>query len=187
MDEVTLETIEPFETLRLRARSTTIDDAVEHFAARRRVDTDSARMRFLGRPPAVDVAEIRDRFARLTAQFSADLAALSFTLRDHDERYVGVAGFTRWSRKDKRSEMFWELDPLFERRGYATEAASALLRFGLTRLGLHRVEAWAHVDHVRSRRVAERIGLKHEATLRDFWASGTGGFDTAAVYSLVVE
>lgn len=47
-------------------------------------------------------------------------------------------------------------------KGYGLEAASACLRYGLDKLGLERVCANMPADHIASRKVAERLGMKLE-------------------------
>lgn len=47
-------------------------------------------------------------------------------------------------------------------RGYATEAAGALLRFGLTTAGLDRIISIRDVDNVQSRHVQEKLGMQFE-------------------------
>jgi ribosomal-protein-alanine N-acetyltransferase len=47
-------------------------------------------------------------------------------------------------------------------RGFATELASAWLTFGFTNLGLDRIIAVAHQGNAGSRRVMEKIGMRHE-------------------------
>jgi RimJ/RimL family protein N-acetyltransferase len=57
-------------------------------------------------------------------------------------------------------EIGWRLRPAFWRRGYASEAASAILRYGFDRLGLDEVVAEIDVDNAASISVAERIGMR---------------------------
>lgn len=79
-------------------------------------------------------------------------------------------------------------------RGLATEAARAMLEFGFGVLGLHRIYATADARNEQSTRVMQKLGMKHEGTLRknlylrdafrdtvlysiledDFWASAGG-------------
>jgi ribosomal-protein-alanine N-acetyltransferase len=47
-------------------------------------------------------------------------------------------------------------------RGYATEAAMAVLRYGFTQLGLERISGWIDPENEPSQRVAERIGMTVE-------------------------
>ena len=48
-------------------------------------------------------------------------------------------------------------------RGYATEGARAALAFGFTALGLAEIVAMTAAGNERSRRVMERLGMKHNA------------------------
>jgi RimJ/RimL family protein N-acetyltransferase len=55
-----------------------------------------------------------------------------------------------------------------------TEAASALVGFGFTHLGLHRIWATCAVDNIGSRRVLEKLGMTREAHLREhLWGQRT--------------
>jgi RimJ/RimL family protein N-acetyltransferase len=58
-------------------------------------------------------------------------------------------------------EIGWRLDRRAWGHGYATEAASAALRFGLLDRGLDRIISIRHVENVRSARVMEKLGLLH--------------------------
>jgi RimJ/RimL family protein N-acetyltransferase len=51
--------------------------------------------------------------------------------------------------------------------GYATEAACAMVNFGFETLHLHRIYAEALSENVASRRVLEKVGMRHEGTLRE--------------------
>ena len=52
-------------------------------------------------------------------------------------------------------------------RGYASEAAGAVVDFGFDHLGLHRIWAVCVVGNQGSVRVLERVGMVREGTLRD--------------------
>ena len=51
-------------------------------------------------------------------------------------------------------------------RGYATEAAEALVAFGFEKLGMHRICAFCDVDNGASVRVLEKAGFQREGLLR---------------------
>ena len=61
-------------------------------------------------------------------------------------------------------EIGWRLRPAFWGLGYATEAASAVLRHGFDHLGLDEVLAEIDAANIASIRVAERIGLRRRAS-----------------------
>jgi RimJ/RimL family protein N-acetyltransferase len=52
--------------------------------------------------------------------------------------------------------------------GYATEAASTLLRFGFTELGVKRVVAGCHPENLASVRVLTKVGMKASAPQAEF-------------------
>jgi RimJ/RimL family protein N-acetyltransferase len=79
------------------------------------------------------------------------------------ELHVGDAGLTQ-KRIEGRAEV--EVLYFFARpfwgRGFATEAARALVDYGFRELGLERIVALIHPENQASMRVAERIGLAFE-------------------------
>jgi RimJ/RimL family protein N-acetyltransferase len=69
------------------------------------------------------------------------------------------------SREHAGGEVGYVLNPALGGRGYATEAARAMLRLGFEDLGLHRIVARIDEDNVPSVRLARRLGLRQEARL----------------------
>jgi [ribosomal protein S5]-alanine N-acetyltransferase len=65
------------------------------------------------------------------------------------------------------ADIGYELDPQHWNHGYATEAARAILDFGFSRFGVHRI--WAHcvADNFGSAHVLEKLGMKLEGRLRE--------------------
>lgn len=64
-------------------------------------------------------------------------------------------------------EIGWRLGYDHWGRGYATEAARAVLRHGFGPLGLQEIVSFTAVNNIRSRAVMERIGLRRQPE-RDF-------------------
>lgn len=65
--------------------------------------------------------------------------------------------------KGVQAEIGWTLDPAAAGRGYATEAAGALLDVCFGDLGLRRVEAGAFAANEPSWRLMERLGMRRES------------------------
>ena len=59
-------------------------------------------------------------------------------------------------------EIGWVFHQAYHRRGYATEAALALLRYGFEELQLHRVIATCQPENIPSYRVMEKVGMRRE-------------------------
>jgi ribosomal-protein-alanine N-acetyltransferase len=60
---------------------------------------------------------------------------------------------------------YWIAKP-YRNMGYATEAVSAILRYGFSALGLARVQAFHSAGNPASGRVLEKAGMSCEGTLR---------------------
>lgn len=69
-------------------------------------------------------------------------------------------------------EILWRLAPQFWGRGYASEAAEAVLNMASQKLAIAEVVAFTVVDNLRSIRVMERLGMQRDPT---------GDFDHPAV------
>jgi ribosomal-protein-serine acetyltransferase len=91
--------------------------------------------------------------------------ALSFGLwwKGH---LVGVAGFNRIDHTNQCAAIGYWLGAEAEGYGLMTAAVAALIRHGFRTLKLNRIEIRAAVRNRRSRAVAERLGFRHEGTLR---------------------
>jgi len=91
---------------------------------------------------------------------------LAITLRP-GEQLIGNCGIRLKSAGARDADIGYELAPEQWGRGYATEAARALLRFGFEELKLHRIWAWCLAENVASTRVLEKIGMQREGRLRE--------------------
>ena len=71
-------------------------------------------------------------------------------------------------------EIGWRLARAVWGKGYATEAAGAVLRDAFERLGLAEIVSYTAADNVRSQAVMERLGMQRDP-LRDFSTPGRRG------------
>ncbi len=79
-------------------------------------------------------------------------------------RVIGNVGFNTQRIGDERQGMIgWTLGVAFEGRGYATEAATALIDHLFCVEGFHRLFAKTSPDNGRSWRLMERLGMRREA------------------------
>lgn len=59
-------------------------------------------------------------------------------------------------------EIGWVFNPKYYNKGYATEAASAIVKYGFEDLKLHRIVATCQPENIPSYRVMEKIGMRRE-------------------------
>ena len=85
--------------------------------------------------------------------------------RKGDGAVIGLLSFVR--RSYGQDEIGYALGLAYRGRGYATEAARALLAYAFAELGLHRVQATTSPANQGSWRVMERLGMRLEGRLRE--------------------
>ncbi|MCC7358294.1 MAG: GNAT family N-acetyltransferase [Anaerolineales bacterium] len=136
------------------------------FAALRRIDGDPEVLRYRSRPeitPAATLAFLvqADHDALKPA---ADRRQWAFAgVRQADDALLVQIGLTR--ARDGADEAFLWYSTRRDAwgKGYAAEAAAAVLVFGFEALGLRRLFAECHPDNRASLRVMQKIGLLPEA------------------------
>ena len=82
-------------------------------------------------------------------------------------KMIGTCGFTRFDFPHNIGEVGYVLSPAFHGRGFGTEAAARVLRFGFEELGLHRIEVKFMQGNDASLHVAEKLGMSFEGYRRD--------------------
>ncbi|MBP0454294.1 GNAT family N-acetyltransferase [Kitasatospora sp. RG8] len=97
---------------------------------------------------------------------------------------VGSQGLVRCPGRPGTAEVGWWAVKEFRGRGYTVEAAREVARYGLTELGMRRLEWVAYVGNEGSRAVAEKVGFRFEGTLRSF-AEQRGEFRDSWVAGLL--
>ena len=147
--------IDTVETPRLLLRPFAPDDwrAVHAYAS------DPAVMKYI---PGGAMSE--DQVRAFAGQNEGDEAKAAVVLKPED-RLIGHLPFHPWY-APRIYEIGWVFDPRYHGRGYATEAAAALLRHGFETLGLHRIVATCQPENAASWRVMEKIGMRREAHFR---------------------
>ena len=79
---------------------------------------------------------------------------------------IGAIGL-HVKRADRRAELGFWLGTAHWGKGYCTEAARAMVAFGFETLKLHRIHASHFAGNTASRRVLEKLGMRHEGCSRE--------------------
>jgi RimJ/RimL family protein N-acetyltransferase len=122
-------------------------------------------VRWLYDDPATE-DDSRARLARRVGETRFALTGDAFGLAvERDGAVVGDVSLFLISAEHLQGELGYIVHPGHQGRGYATEAAGALLDHALDAFGLHRVVGRIEPRNVASGRVLERIGMTREALL----------------------
>ncbi len=90
---------------------------------------------------------------------------------------AGVVGYVY--ARSGRAELGYWLGEAFRWRGIMRRAVRVVAEDAHTRLKIHRVEVLCRVDNLRSRSVAESLGIPLEAIMRGWWPDKEGRRDIA--------
>ena len=155
----------PIETARLRLRPFTRGDVDAVTAYRSREDVT----RFLFDEPMSRQAcaeAVQARVGQTSWTEEGDRIFLAVERAD-DAAMIGEVLLLLRSVESRQAELGYTFNPDYFGRGYATEAARAMLRLGFEAGGMHRIFARCHAGNEASRRVMARLGMRQEAHFRE--------------------
>lgn len=149
-------------TERLIIRKMCRKDAADMYDYAKRIDVT----RYLLWQPHPNLAFTKRYLSYVESYYrSAKFYDLAVVFRSED-RMIGTCGFTCFDLVNHSAEIGYVLHPDYWNRGIATEAVSAVLRYGFETLGLNRIEARYMKDNLASRRVMEKCGMTFEGIQR---------------------
>ena len=114
--------------------------------------TDEAAAKFISKQSSLDM------------QTALGWVMLAVELRDTG-RMIGEVGI--FVSPEKSGDLGWSIHPDFQRRGYASEAAPALLDYAFAVRNLHRATANCGAGNIASVRTMERLRMRREGHFRE--------------------
>jgi RimJ/RimL family protein N-acetyltransferase len=126
---------------------------------------------------------IRHRSTQIAFAAEGDKILLAVERRD-DGRLVGEVSLIWRSLAEQQAEIGYIFHPDAQGRGYATEAALAMLGFAFGTADLHRVYARCDARNEASARVMERLGMRQEAHFREH-THFKGRWDEELIYAIL--
>lgn len=146
-------------TTRLVLRRLTADDLAWLAALR----GDAEVMRYIGSAGAVPLEQTRERLDRYLACWATHGLGMFSVREGPDGAPVGWAGLQPLEGTEE-IEVGYAFGPSAWGRGYATEAARAVVRWGFEERSLERIVAIAYPENDASRRVMDKLGMRYEGT-----------------------
>lgn len=141
-------------TNRLELAPLVIEHAKELFT----VLSDVSLYEYTRDVPPASLIELRIRYARLESRQSPDGSEvwLNWTLFENS---TGMSiGYVQATVNSKHADIAWVVGTLWQRRGFATEAAQALIIW-LRSAGVVHIRAIINPTHAASQHVARNVGL----------------------------
>jgi RimJ/RimL family protein N-acetyltransferase len=159
------------DTPRLRIRDWTFEDAPTALDILSRVEV----VKWLGDGPPVlcpDLDGARERIERWRGRDHPPLGHWAIDVTDGGPlrgRLIGTVLLLTLPNADGEVEIGWHLHPDAWGHGYASEAATAVLRHGFG-AGLPEIHAVTHLTNGPSQAVCRRIGLEHHGVTHRWYA-----------------
>lgn len=113
------------------------------------------------------VRELVDMLIAAQAEEPRLTRQLVVTLKGGDDRMIGNCGVRINDLDLAEGNIGYELRADMWGRGYATEAAGAMLAYGFNELGLHRIWAETVGENLGSQHVLTKLGMRREAQFRE--------------------
>ena len=152
------------QTARLFLRPIQLHDAADIFVAR----GDEEVMRYWDWPAQKSVDEVRAIIVNHFAQIESGTVQWWVASLTPRGPAIGECDLSDINLHHARAEVGF----LFRReawgKGYAFEAMTRVLRYGLDELGLARLSARFHAGNAASKKLLERLGFSYEGTLRGY-------------------
>ncbi len=149
-------------TTRLLLRQIQPNDAEALFA----IFSDEEVMKFYGHAPHRSLNDSRESIRKTQERYARrEAIRWGITLRD-DDRLLGSCSLHHFDDGFHRAEIGYELNRASWGQGIASEAVSAVLTYGFTELGLHRVEAIIDIVNDGSKSLLTKLGFAYEGNLR---------------------
>lgn len=124
------------------------------------------------------IVSVAERFTR------GEAATFAITRRDED-RLLGAVGL-RFNLGDRRAELGYWVGKPYWGQGICSEAAGAVVDWGFNGCALQRIYAHHMSRNPASGRVMQKLGMKHEGTLRQHYVKW-GVLEDVEIYGILRE
>lgn len=119
-------------------------------------------------------------------EFEAGTQITFAIVKSDENNLVGAIGLSSIDHEHEVAEIgYWIAKP-FWGLGYCTEAGRAVLQFGFTELGLHRIYARHFKRNPASGRVMQKMGMIYEGCLRQHFKKW-GNFEDVMHYGILKQ
>lgn len=130
------------------------------------LQSDAEVLRYWDSPPWTDREDVARFMAGCRRMAETDDGARVAVERASDGTFLGWCTFNDWNPTFRSASLGFCFTKASWGRGYATEAAGALLGWAFATLDLNRVQSEADTRNMASARVLEKLGFLREGTLR---------------------
>jgi [ribosomal protein S5]-alanine N-acetyltransferase len=168
---------------RLYIRSLKIDDAENIFDYAKNINVS----RYVAWDTHKSIHDSIDYIKKTIAMYKicpiSNLAITKF--ENNDEKLIGTVGLYQNSRLSPLTyELGYILSEKWWGKGYAFEAANALVNYAFKNFNIQRIEANCVLENYQSSRIMEKLGMQREGILRKYFIKNNVIYDIY-IYSIL--
>ncbi|WP_271814798.1 GNAT family N-acetyltransferase [Clostridium beijerinckii] len=130
-----------------------------------------------------EVKELLDKY--IGSYDKSDYYRWAVILKETNE-CIGQIAYFLVDNNNNFAEIEYCIGSLFQRKGFATEATKAVIKYGFDKINLHKVQICHKSINIASRKVIEKCGFVYEGTLRDFFYQN-GEYIDRLYYSILKD
>jgi ribosomal-protein-alanine N-acetyltransferase len=163
------------ETERLTLRELNLADAKAIFGLR----TNKEVNEFIDRKRPNNLSEARafiDRISTLTLNNEGIFWVIE---SKSNHQLMGTIGLRNFEDEEDYAEIGYELDPIYQQKGFMSEAFEEVLKFGFENLELKTIEAFTHKNNIDSITLLEKQDFVFQPEIKD------EGFENNISYRLI--
>jgi [ribosomal protein S5]-alanine N-acetyltransferase len=164
IDELLAE-LPTLETERLLLRKITAADEADIFA----YASDPEVPKYMSWEPHQSLEDSRAYLSTVFGRYRQHTPGPWGIVHKRDAKLIGTCGYHDWQRNDRRAEIGYTLSRSYWGQGYTAEAARAMIEFGFREMGLNRIQAMCDVPNIGSARVMEKVRMRFEGLLREYF------------------
>jgi [ribosomal protein S5]-alanine N-acetyltransferase len=139
--------------------------------------------RFLSWDPHIQITQTQEYIARLIEDYNLNNCYAWAIELSEIGKFIGIVRIFDVSFANKRGELSYILNPVFQGKGLIVEAIKVVIEFCFIEVDLNRIQARCTPDNYSSERVIQKVGMAYEGTLREFWVN-KGVFADAKIFAL---
>lgn len=166
-------------TERLIIRPLEVADAAEILLLR----SNKEVIRYVHRPLYRFEAEAVEFIKKVTENIVANKSAYWGIFLKETGRLAGTICLWNMEPENFRSEIGYEMLPVYQHNGYMYEAAKAVTIYAFSTLKLHTITAWFNPENTASEKLLQKLGFSQEARFKDC-IFHEGKFHDMVVYTL---
>ena len=174
---------ETIETDRLILRGFKMDDADSMM--RNWVSDDNIQGMY-GEPSYKTKGEVEALISRFIKRCQGGYSYRWAIIEKTSGECIGQAAYFLVNSSGAFGEIEYCIGTAYQGKGYATEAAKAVIDFGFKRAGFNKVQICVRPSNTPSKRVIEKCGFTYEGALRDYFMIN-GQFEDRLYYSILKE